>query len=106
MSDGLLVKLTTLGSPYSISNGQTPNINPLATQQSTLHYDKKTNSEGYSVNGKLFSITNNNYALYLDGITNTVPLPSSLDISDPTGADPNYKLKYTPIEGYEKTQFI
>jgi hypothetical protein len=110
MSDGLLVKLTTLGSPYSISNGQAPYVNPLSTKQSTLHYDPKTNSDGYSVGGKLTPSklqTIQNYTEYQDGVFNPIPLPSTLDINDPEGADPNYKLKFTSIEGskYEDSSF-
>lgn len=108
MSDGLLVKLTTQGSPYSTNNGQTPYVNPLSTKQSTLHFDPKTNTEGWSVGGKLTPAklqAAQNYAAYNDGVFNPIPLPSTLDVNDPEGADPNYKLKYTPTEGYEKSNF-
>jgi hypothetical protein len=110
MSDGLLVKLTTQGSPYSISNGQTPYVNPLSTKQSTLHYDPKTNTDGYSVGGKLTPAklqTIQNYTAYNDGVFNPIPSPTTLDINDPEGADPNYKLKFTSIEGskYEDSSF-
>ena len=35
----LLDKLTLQGSTYSYGNGQTPQTNPLATQQSKMHAD-------------------------------------------------------------------
>jgi len=104
-TDPIEEKLIMDGSPYSANNGQGIPINPLATKQSTLHYDIKTNSEGYSVTGQQASLTTNNYASYRDGITNAIPLPSSLDVNDSTGADPNYKLKYTPIDKYENSTF-
>lgn len=110
MSDGLLVKLTVEGSPLSSNNGQTPYVNPLSTKQSTLHYDPKTNSDGYSVGGKFNPSkqqTIQNYVAYQDGVFNPIPSPSTLDINDPEGADPNYKLKFTSIEGnrYEDSSF-
>jgi len=48
-----------------------------------------------------------NYVAYQDGVFNPIPLPSTLDINDPEGADPNYKLKFTSIEGskYEDSSF-
>jgi hypothetical protein len=104
-TDPIEERLFMDGSPYSANNGQGIPVNPLATKQSTLHYDKKTNSEGYSVNGQPFSVTNNNYASYRDGITNAIPLPSTLDFNDPTGGDPIYKLKYTSKNPYENSTF-
>jgi hypothetical protein len=104
-TDPIEERLFMDGSPYSANNGQGVPINPLSTKQSTLHYNIKTNSEGYSVNGQPFTITNNNYASYRDGITNPIPSPTSLDVNDPTGADPNYKLKYTSTDRYENSTF-
>jgi hypothetical protein len=104
-TDPIEEKLIMDGSPYSANNGQGIPVNPLATKQSTLHYDVKTNSEGYSVIGQPASLTTNNYSAYRDGITNAIPLPTTLDPNDPTGGDPNYKLKYTSLAKYESTAF-
>jgi hypothetical protein len=104
-TDPIEEKLIMDGSPYSANNGQGISVNPLATKQSTLHYDVKTNSEGYSVNGQPASLTTNNYSAYRDGITNAIPLPTTLDLNDPSGGDPIYKLKYTPENNYEKSTF-
>jgi hypothetical protein len=88
---GLLDKLTTNGSVYSYGNGQTPAINPGATQQSKLHVDG--NTPGYSLDGSDFTDVNNAYQQYNDGVNNILPLPSSLDINGiiPTGplSDPS-----------------
>jgi hypothetical protein len=105
-TDPIEEKLVMEGSPYSANNGQGVPVNPLATKQSTLHYDTKTNSEGYSViGGKSTSLTTNNYSSYRDGTTNAIPLPTTLDPNDPTGGDPIYKLKYTSKNPYEKSTF-
>jgi hypothetical protein len=104
-TDPIEERLFMDGSPYSANNGQGVPVNPLATKQSTLHYDIKTNSEGYSVNGQPFSITNNNYASYRDGTVFALPEPTALDVNDPVSADPAYKLKYTPTDKYENSTF-
>jgi hypothetical protein len=109
MSDGLLVKLTTLGSPYSINNGQDPYVNPLSTKQSTLHYDRKSNSEGWSVKGGYSPTafkTVQDYVAYQDGVFNPIPFPTLLSPINAEGADPNYKLKYTSTQGYEQNSFF
>lgn len=74
---GLLTKLTTEGSPYSVGNGATPPTNPLATQQSKLHADG--NAPGYSLNGSHFSDVNDAFQQYNDGALNVLPQPSLLD---------------------------
>ena len=89
---GLLDKLTTQGgSVYSYGNGQTPNINPGATQQSKLHADG--NTPGYSLDGSDFSEVNSAFQQYNDGVNNILPQPSLLDINGaiPTGplSDPS-----------------
>jgi len=106
----LLPGFSTEGSGLTEYDGTTPQINPLATKLSTLHYNPKSNSEGWSVTGKLDQTgmqTIKNYSLYQDGVFNPIPQPSTLDLNDPEGADPNYKLQYTSIEGnrYEDSSF-
>ena len=96
--------------PTTPTNGDDISINPLATKYSTLHYDPKTNTEGWSVGGKLDQAglqAIQNYALYQDGVYNPIPNPTSLELNDPEGADPNYKPLYTSAEGkrYEDLNF-
>jgi hypothetical protein len=80
---GLLDMLLTQGSPFTAApNGQTPSINPLATQQSTLHADGA--SAGYSLNGSDFSDVNSAYQAYNDGAVNFLPQPSLLDLDGQT----------------------
>lgn len=75
--------LLTQGSPFTAApNGQTPSINPLATQQSTLHADGA--SAGYSLNGSDFSDVNSAYQAYNDGAVNFLPQPSLLDLDGQT----------------------
>lgn len=76
---GLLDKLTTQGSTYSIGNGATPTVNPGATQQSKLHADG--NQPGYSMDGANFSDVNSAYQAYNDGYSNALPMPSQLDLN-------------------------
>lgn len=76
---GLLNKLTGEGSVYSYGNGQTPTINPGATQQSKLHADG--NTPGYSLDGSDFAEVNAAYQAYNDGMPNFLPPPSGLDIN-------------------------
>jgi len=106
----LLPGFSTEGSGLTEYDGATPSINPLATKFSTLHYDPKTNSEGWSVGGKLDQAgiqTIQNYTAYQDGVFNPIPSPTALDLNDPEGADPNYKPLYSSIEGnrYEDLSF-
>jgi hypothetical protein len=70
---GLLDKLTQQGSNLTAFNGATPTINPLATQQSEMHYE-------YSLNGKNAGLVNSQYQQYLDGVANILPSPSTLDL--------------------------
>jgi hypothetical protein len=96
---GLLDKLTIQGgSVYSYGNGQTPTVNPGATQQSKLHADG-AGQPGYSVNGTDASYVNSLYQGYEDGKNTPIPEPTQLDLTDPTTADPDNKPKYTPIPG-------
>jgi hypothetical protein len=79
---GLLIKLTTAGSPLSYGSGTTPTINPGATQLSKLHVDG--NQPGYSLNGALFTTVNTAFQAYNDGVINILPLPSFLDLDGVT----------------------
>ena len=80
---GLLDMLLTQGSPFTAApNGQTPSINPLATQQSTLHADGA--AAGYSLNGSDFSDVNSAYQSYNDWAVNFLPQPSLLDLDGQT----------------------
>ena len=106
----LLPGFSSEGSGLTEYDGTTPSINPLATKLSTLHYDPKTNTEGWSIGGKLDQSgiqTIKNYAAYQDGVFNIIPDPTTLDLNDPEGADPNYKPQYSSIEGnrYEDLSF-
>lgn len=76
---GILSKLVNEGSSFSAYNGTTPSINPLATQQSKLHADG--NAPGYSLDGSNPSLIATQYNDYLDGITNSPPSPSLLDLN-------------------------
>lgn len=79
---GLLNMLLNQGSPLSIANGATPQINPLATPQSNLHADG--NQPGYSLNGNGFTEVNAAWNQYVDGLTNPLPQPSILDLDGTT----------------------
>lgn len=106
----LLPGFSTEGSGLTEYDGTTPKINPLATKLSTLHYDFKTNSEGWSLRGYQSPSgfkTVSDYVAYQDGVFNPIPDPTTLDLNDPEGADPNYKPQYSSIEGnrYEDLSF-
>jgi len=89
---GLLIKLTTAGSPLSYGSGTTPTINPGATQLSKLHVDG--NQPGYSLNGALFSTVNTAFQAYNDGVINILPLPSFLDLD---GVTPQKYIDSLPL---------
>jgi hypothetical protein len=76
---GILNKLTTEGSAFTAYNGATPQVNPLATQQSKLHADG--DAPGYSLDGAFASAVAAQSNDYLDGVTNPLPLPSQLDLN-------------------------
>jgi hypothetical protein len=103
--------LTTQGSSLSSNNGSDPTVNPLATKYSSLHYDYKTDTEGWSTRGYQSPsgfTTVKNYNAYADGVYNFIPSPTTLDLNDPETSDPNYKPVYTSIPGnkYEDSDFI
>ena len=84
---GLLNKLQTVGSVYTTYDGNTPPINPLATNQSNLHGNLAgAVNGGYSLNGgPSFQSVNAAYQSYDDGqagaFANSLPLPSTLDLN-------------------------
>lgn len=88
---GLLNKLQTAGSTFSIANGGQVATNPLATQQSKLHADG--NAPGYSVNGANASLVNSQYQQYVDGAPNILPQPSQLDLN---GSTPSQYINNLP----------
>jgi len=86
---GLQDKLESDGSNLTTWNGTTPPINKLATKSSELHYT-------YSVNGQNKSAVNSEYQSYEDGVTNILPLASTLDLN---GINPTGPLR---VNGYGK----
>ena len=88
---GLLTKLQTAGSTFSIANGGQVATNPLATRQSKLHADG--NAPGYSVNGANASLVNSQYQQYVDGAPNILPQPSQLDLN---GSTPSQYINNLP----------
>jgi hypothetical protein len=70
---GLIDKLQSGDSTLTSYNGNTPSINPLATQQSKMH-------DSYSITGDNSSDVNSDYQGYLDGTVNLLPTPSRLDL--------------------------
>lgn len=99
------------GSSLTEYDGTTPKVNLLATKQSTLHFDSKTGTEGWSIRGYQSPsgfITVKKYNEYADGVYNPIPNPTTLDLNDPETADPNYKPIYTSVAGtkYEDSDFI
>ena len=108
----LLSTLQTTGSQYTYYDGNNPQINPLSTKDSDLHYDSKKYQGGYSTRGS--DISNypkffQNYNAYDVGsnIPNYLPTPSNLEINDPIGADANNKPKYDSTSGqrYQDQKF-
>ena len=80
---GLLDKLISQGgSRYSDTNGATPQINPGATKLSVLHADG--NKPGYSLDGSNASKVIADFNAYSDGVNNTIPQPTQLDLNSKT----------------------
>jgi hypothetical protein len=71
---GLLEKLQNNGSALTAYDGNTPSINPLATNLSKLH-------DSYSTTGDNAAQVNADFQAYLDGTLNALPQPSILDLS-------------------------
>jgi hypothetical protein len=80
---GLLNMLQNQGSVLTPYDGTTPSINPLATQQSTMHADAGGGA-GYSLSGATAGSVNSAYISYLDGTNNILPQPSQLDLNGTT----------------------
>lgn len=87
---GLIDKLQSGDSTLTPYNGNTPPVNPLATQQSQMH-------DSYSITGDNSSGVNSNYQEYLDGTMNMLPTPSQLDLGGvpPTVSRSGQSLPYT-----------
>ena len=77
---GILDLLTTQGSTLSAHDGATPPINPLTTKNSGLHA-KGNGAAGYSLDGALKAEVVKAYNEYEDGVPNTIPQPSTLDLN-------------------------
>jgi hypothetical protein len=78
---GLKDRLQQAGSSLTAYDGNTPPINPLATNQSTLHAIA-SGQPGYSVSGINSNIVNGQYQQYQDGAPNSLPFPSNLDLNN------------------------
>lgn len=88
---GLLNKLQQGDSTLTPYNGNTPSINILATNQSSLHATQD-GSAGYSLDGNSFSVVNDSFQTYLDGANNVLPTPSLLDLGGNTPFQYIYNL--------------
>jgi len=102
---GLLDMLNTQGSPLSSNNGTNPVINPLTTKYSSLHYDYKTDTEGWSTRGyqsPSFQKTIQDYLSYNDGTQNFIPEPSALELNEVNVVDPKYK----PLYNYQNGGYV
>lgn len=82
---GIKNMLETQGSPFAAEkNGGAIATNPLATKQSPLHYNPTTQQPGYSVDGTNQSAVNAEFIKYNDGMPNTLPPSTKLEMGDPT----------------------
>lgn len=91
---GLLTQLTTAGSTLSKHDGATPPTNVLATNLSKLHANG--DQPGYSLNGSNGAAVRSEYGEYEDGVNNSIPQPSQLDLNGvpPTISPAGQKLPY------------
>ena len=78
----LLNKLQQQGTPLSTGNGATPNTNMGATKLSSLHANG--NQAGYSLDGSNTQAVVAAFNQYNDGLNNTLPQPSILDLNGKT----------------------
>ena len=74
-------KLQNQGSNLTKWDGTNPQTNALATKASLLHADGGNEKYGYSTSGKYFNTVNASYQDYVDGVPNSLPQPSSLDMA-------------------------
>ena len=107
---GLKDKLKNDGSVYAAEkNGGAILPNALEFVNSTkstylltpgsLHYDAKTNTPSYSVDGSNKYAVNADFIKYKDGVANQLPNPTALDLEDSVTADPKNKPKYKTSNG-------
>ena len=107
---GIKNMLQTQGSPFAAEkNGGAILPNPLEFVNSTnttynqahdsLHYDAKTGTPSYSVDGSNKTTVNADFLKYNDGVANQLPTPTAFDLEDSVTADPSYKPKYTTQKG-------
>lgn len=95
---GIKNMLQTQGSPYAAEkNGGNIPTNILATKQSPLHYNPTTQKPGYSVDGTNQSVVNAEFIKYNDGMPNTLPPSTQLELGDPTAPT---KYDSTPGKRY------
>jgi hypothetical protein len=108
---GLNDTLVNQGSRYSKYNGQTPNVNPLATRQSKLHGGAVElpgdSPSGYSINGAYRKEVTKYYAEYDDGVVNALPEPSNYDIDGIVPRGPLRDPNTPPINNtFEKGEYL
>ena len=107
---GIKNMLQTQGSPFAAEkNGGTILPNSLEFVNSTkttypltpgsLHYDAKTNTPSYSVDGTNQAAVNADFIKYNDGVANQLPTPTAFDLEDSVTADPTNKPKYKTSNG-------
>ena len=107
---GLFDLLITDGSVLSTYDGATPPVNPLATQQSTMHADP-SGKPGYSLDGADFKTVNKNYVEYDNNDPrkgpNLLPRPSLLDINGVNPVGPLRDPNTPPINNtFEKGEYL
>ena len=107
---GIKNMLQTQGSPFAAEkNGGTilPNSLEFANSTNTtypltpgsLHYDAKTGTPSYSVDGSNKAAVNADFIKYNDGVANQLPNPTAFDLEDSVTADPTNKPKYKTSNG-------
>jgi hypothetical protein len=102
---GLLDMLLNQGSPLSIANGGPVPINPLATPQSILHGAGGTQA-GYSTTGAGGTQLIIDFNSYVDGVNNSLPQPSQLDIENGVINTPQYNFTQTYLPGNQYTNVV
>jgi len=86
--------------PTTPTNGTTPSINPLATNQSKLHaYGQGEGQPGYSYDGSNLTEILPQFNEYNDGDLNVLPDPTKLDLNDPVGV-PGLPPSYNSTNNY------
>jgi hypothetical protein len=90
---GLKDRLQQNGSSLTAYDGTNPSVNPLTTNQSTLHAGA-SGQPGYSLSGANSGTVNNQFQQYQDGSSNFLPQPSNLDLNN--GFTPSQYLLNPP----------